>query len=171
MINTFPLCPRTRSEMFVFAVILASANAFGDAFTSPDSLLPGHDYKTIKGADWLNCLRTCIAETRCLSYNYFKATNGQDNICEMNDRAMDNSCDAKGHLISSPGWLYNQVKRNVKVNTACLCGNLFPRNWNFDSLGKGSILTLYNFLIRLIVQGFPAKTTVSFHSKLQLPDL
>ena len=132
MINTFPLCHRTRSTMFVFAVVLAAArlaaaNAFGEAFTLRDSLLPGHDYKTIKGGGWLDCLRNCTSETRCLSYNFFQATNEQENICEMNDRAMDNSCDTKGHLISFPGWFYNQVKKNVKVNTACLCGNLFPR--------------------------------------------
>ena len=128
--------------MFAFAVLvaasrLAAAKAYGEAFTLRDTLLPGHDFKTIKGADWLNCHRTCTSETRCLSFNYFKATNEKDNICKMNDRAMDNSCDTKGHLIISPGWLYNEVKRNVKVNSVSV-RQYFSTKVDFNCWGSCS---------------------------------
>ena len=132
----------SRSVMFAFAVLvaasrLAAAKAYGEAFTLRDTLLPGHDLKTIKGADWLNCHRTCTSETRCLSFNYFKATNEKDNICKMNDRAMDNSCDTKGHLIISPGWLYNEVKRNVKVNSVSV-RQYFSTKVDFNCWGSCS---------------------------------
>ena len=157
--------------MFAFAVLVAASRlvtskAFGEAFTLRDSMLPGHDYKTIKGVDWLDCQRICTSETRCLSFNYFIVTNEKNNICEINDRAMDNSCDTKGHLISSPGWLYSEVKRNVEVNRACLCSNLesFFHGSEFRSEGDGSCnpnCTFWSLYLKLCATKLVNFTTFS----------
>ena len=90
--------------------VMLIATALGDQFTFRDGSLVGYTYETEASASWLDCLHKCIADARCLSYNFFKAPDDEGNICELNEENYSNACNTNRHLISRPGWIYSEAR-------------------------------------------------------------
>ena len=81
-----------------------------------DQRLVSHVFRTVYTDDWLNCVRVCFEEARCISYN-FKIYQGP---CELNDCGLEDICHQDGNLptvIYSRGFVFQQLRATSKVNT------------------------------------------------------
>lgn len=84
-----------------------------DDFVLRDQRLVSHVFQTVYTDDWLNCVRVCFEEARCISYN-FKIYQGP---CELNDCGLEDICHRDETVIYSRGFVFQQLRATRKVNT------------------------------------------------------
>ena len=105
---THLLC--TPMAPFVFSCIIISiaiaSTWSSDGYTAYNSLLAGRVFKTVVSIDWLQCIEECHKHNICVSYNYFSP----EKICELNNFAFNDRCEADDNLIHSDRWIHHVIR-------------------------------------------------------------
>ena len=74
-----------------------------------DYTLVGHVFQTLRTDDWLSCIKVCMADERCISYNY-----DQKGLrCELNECEVEDVCGLNEWLTFSSGFLFQQLRRKT----------------------------------------------------------
>lgn len=94
----------------------------------------GYVFQQLHARDWFNCIQACHEEPRCISYNYERSA-GANGLCELNICGMERLCDRQSSLISSMGFVFQQI-REGKVRVSCYLSQL---------LLITSVFSSYNF--------------------------
>ena len=98
-------------SLTVIFIVIANLRS-SDSFTVLNRLLTGHVFKTIVSIDWLQCVQECHKHDMCISYNYFPP----GEICELNNFAFNDQCEADDNLITANGWIHHaQVIIHVNI--------------------------------------------------------
>ena len=102
--------------------------------TQNNHCLVGHAFQRLHARDWFNCIQACQDDPRCISYNYERSA-GANGLCELNICGVRRLCDRHSSLISSTGFVFQQI-REGKVRVSCYLSQL---------LLITSIFSSYNF--------------------------
>ena len=81
-------------------------------------MLPGRVYRSLGGIDWLNCIRSCHEDPKCLSYNFVRLTDDGQGECQMIDCGLDDICFTET-LVFSSGAVFQQI---VETKVGCHSG-------------------------------------------------
>ncbi|XP_068723238.1 neuronal pentraxin-1-like isoform X1 [Montipora capricornis] len=87
-------------------------------------MLPGRVYRSLVGIDWLNCIRSCHEDPKCLSYNFVRSTDDGQGECQMIDCGLDDVCFTET-LVFSSGAVFQQI---VETKFDDTCNPLSKRN-------------------------------------------
>lgn len=77
--------------------------------TANNYVLVGHFFQQLHAKDWLDCIRACRDESRCISYNYDKSAR-ENGLCELNNAGLDGLCNEDKSLVYSMGFVFQQLR-------------------------------------------------------------
>jgi len=98
----------------LLAELLQGISASFQPITANNHVFVGHVFQHVHARDWLNCIRACHDEPRCISYNYDKSA-GENGLCELSDCGLDDLCNKDKSLVYSMGFVFQQI-REEKVS-------------------------------------------------------
>ena len=79
--------------------------------TENNHVLVGHIFQQLHARDWFSCIQACQDEPRCISYNYERSA-GANGLCELNECGVEDLCDRQSSLISSKGFVFQQIRES-----------------------------------------------------------
>ena len=104
--------------MHVRAIIyfVLAIGKYGDSVLALSRLHKGkyltrHVITRYWGFDWLQCIKACSLDPRCVSYNY-GANRG---LCELNDLGVFCGLDSNNDIRTAKGMIHHQIKVGEKV--------------------------------------------------------
>lgn len=91
-------------------------------FTVKDSYLPGYTYKSLRTAEWFQCLQACAMSEHCVSYSFQKWKTNKN--CDLHSCGFVDECGALASLIALQGAVFHQL-RPVEVGRRNSLPNVF----------------------------------------------
>jgi hypothetical protein len=95
------------AQLIVFSRLAPTATGhttYMDIYLEPGHTLVNYNYSTVDAISPLECVDLCSLDTRCMSLNFNKRTNGQCGLCELNSGSKLNAS-----LIVAKGYTYGEA--------------------------------------------------------------